>query len=95
MGRNILVTFTDGAEPVYEPASSVRIVNRGPRPGPYNDLEKVSSNPPQRAGFGSFEARFLPISHVVEMHNGLKTVAKAVGDIDAPPGGAVPPGAAA
>lgn len=92
MRRNILVSFTDGAARIYEPASSVRIVNRGPRPGPYKDFEKVSSNPPQWVGFGSFEARILAIGHVVAMHNGLKTVAKVIGDIDAPAGDAVPPG---
>ena len=94
MRRNILVTFTDGATRVYEPASSVRIVNRGPRSGPYKDFEKVSSDPPQWVGFGSFEARILAIGHVVEMHSGLKTVAKVTRDIDAPPGDAVQPGIA-
>lgn len=94
MRRNILVTFTDGATRIYEPTSSVRIVNRGPRSGPYKDFEKVSSNPPQWVGFGSFEARILAVGHVVEMHNGLKTVMKVMGDIDAPPGDGVPPGTA-
>lgn len=94
MRRNILVTFTDGATRVYEPASSEQIVNLGPRPGPCKDFEKVPSNPPQWVGFGSFEARILAIGHVVEMRSGFKTVANVVGDIDTPPGDAVPPGIA-
>jgi predicted sugar kinase len=86
MHRNILVTYDDGATRVYDPKSAVRIVNRGPRSGPYKDFERVSSDPPRWVGFGSFEARILAVGHVVETHRGLQTVAEVVRDFDAPPG---------
>lgn len=86
MRANILIEFEDGTRVVYEPASSVRIANRGPRAAPYKDFEKVSSHPPSYVGFGSFEARILAAGHRVETHRGLLTVVCVERDVDAPPG---------
>lgn len=86
MRANILIQFEDGTRMVYEPRSSVRIVNRGPKAAPYKDFEKVSSHPPRYVGFGSFEARILAAGHMVETHRGLRTVVSVERDVDASPG---------
>ena len=86
MRANILIQFKDGTRMVYEPHSSVRIANRGPRDAPYKDFEKVSSHPPSYVGFGSFEARILAAGHEVETHRGLLTVVSVDRAVDALPG---------
>ena len=83
---NIRVELDDGSAMVFEPHASVRIANRGPSAVPYKHYERISRNPPEYRGFGTFAARILAVGHQVETHRGLRTVTSVTRSVRDAPG---------